>query len=138
MRPIHSGKHPGRTLLMGLLALALPLAAQAPSTSAKPIQELKAFYQQNCTRCHGEDGAARGVEGKKLGGLDFTKATEDFRKLSGPSSDREIRAMARTIRKGIFFGLTMPAWKDQLSEADAELMVREILLQASPGKVIKP
>ena len=139
MRITNPRNHPGRLLLAGLLAMAMPaMAGQAPTPAAKSIQELKAFYQQNCTRCHGTDGSARSEGGKKLGGLDFTQAAEDFRKLSGPASDREIRAMTRTIRKGIFFGLSMPAWKDQLSDADATLMVREILLQAAPGKVIKP
>jgi mono/diheme cytochrome c family protein len=113
-------------------------AGQAPAPKVKSIQELKDFYQQNCIRCHGQDGAARTAEGKKLGGLDFTKAAEDFRKLDGPASDREIRAMGRTIRKGLFFGLSMPGWKDQLSEEDANLMVREVLLKAEPGKIIKP
>jgi hypothetical protein len=32
----------------------------------------------------------------------------------------------------------MPGWKDQLSQEDATLMVREILLKAEPGKNITP
>jgi mono/diheme cytochrome c family protein len=120
-----------------LCALAtVALAAQAPK--AKSVNELKAFFQQNCIRCHGLDGSARSPDGKKLGGLDFTQATQDFQTLSGPASEREIRTMIRTIRKGIFFGLTMPAWRDQLSHEDATLMVREILLKAEAGKVIEP
>lgn len=138
MHPIQSHNHLGRSLLLSLFALALPLAGQAPVPATKSIPELRAFYQRNCLRCHGEDGAARGADGKKLGGVDFTKIADEFRKRGGSDSEREIRAMTRTIRKGIFFGLSMPAWKDQLSEAEAELMVREVLLQAAPGKVIKP
>jgi mono/diheme cytochrome c family protein len=120
-----------------LAALATP-AAQAPEARARTIPELKAFFQQNCTRCHGLDGSAKGPDGRRLGGLDFTKAAHDFRNLSGPASEREIRTMIRTIRKGILFGYSMPAWKDQLSQEDATLMVREILLKAEAGKVIEP
>ncbi|MBP1771442.1 MAG: Cytochrome oxidase, cbb3-type, subunit [Holophagaceae bacterium] len=124
-------------LLLGLLA-ATPGQAQAPAARAKTLQELKAFYQQNCTRCHGLDGSAKTPDGKKLGGLDFTRAAQDFRNLSGPASEREIRTMIRTIQKGIFFGITMPAWKDQLSPEDSTLMVRDILLKAEAGKAIQP
>ena len=125
--------------LVGLLTVSmLAFGSQTPTPKTKSIQELKGFFQQNCTRCHGQDGSARTADGKKLGGLDFTQAAEDFRKLSGPASEREIRAMTRTIRKGTFFGLSMPSWKEQLSEEDSNLMVREILLKAESGKIIKP
>ena len=115
---------------------ALSLAAQDPIPQPKSINELKAFFQNRCVRCHGLDGSAKDPDGRKLGGLDFTKAAQDFRELVGPASEREIRTMIRTIRKGILFGFSMPAWKDQLSQEDATLMVREILLKAEPGKVI--
>ena len=46
--------------------------------------------------------------------------------------------MRWTIRKGIFFGTVMPAFKEQLSEADALLMVREVVRRAEKGKVIAP
>ena len=121
-----------------LLCTATAVAAMAQAPKAKTINELKAFFQQNCTRCHGLDGSARSPDGKKLGGLDFTQAAQDFHTLSGPASEREIRTMIRTIQKGIFFGLTMPGWKDQLSPEDATLMVREILLKAKAGKAIEP
>jgi len=113
-------------------------AAQAPEARAKTLPELKAFFQRNCTRCHGLDGSAKSPDGARLGGLDFTKAAHDFRTLSGPASEREIRTMIRTIRKGILFGYSMPAWKDQLSQEDATLMVREVLLKAEAGKAIEP
>jgi hypothetical protein len=32
----------------------------------------------------------------------------------------------------------MPGWKEQLSQEDAAVMVREILLKAEPGKIISP
>jgi mono/diheme cytochrome c family protein len=122
-----------------LCALATPASeAQTPAPKAKSINELKAFYQQNCTRCHGRDGSARGTDGKKLGGQDFTLVAQDFQKLRGPASEREIRAMIQIIRKGVFFGLSMPSWKEQLSQEEATLMVKEVLLKAEPGKAIEP
>jgi mono/diheme cytochrome c family protein len=128
-----------RFLAAGLLLIASAAsAAQAPEARAKSLPELKAFFQQNCTRCHGLDGSAKGPDGARLGGLDFTKAAQDFRTLSGPASEREIRTMIRTIRKGILFGYSMPAWKDQLSPEDATQMVREVLLKAEAGKPIEP
>lgn len=113
-------------------------AAQPPVPKAKSIQELKAFYAQNCIRCHGRDGSARSPEGQKLGGMDFSQTAKDLRAMNGPASERVTQTMIRTIRKGIFFGLAMPGWKDQLSQEDATLMVREILLKAEPGKIITP
>jgi hypothetical protein len=58
--------------------------------------------------------------------------------MNGLASEAEMRAMAQTIQKGSFFGLTMPGWKNQLSQEDAALIVREILLKAEPGKIITP
>jgi mono/diheme cytochrome c family protein len=113
-------------------------AAQPPAPQVKSIQELKAFYAQNCIRCHGKDGSAQAPEGKKLGGTDFTQTAHVFRAMDGPASEREMQAMIRTIQKGSFLGLTMPGWKNQLSQEDAALMVREILLKAEPGKTISP
>ena len=121
-----------------LFLLSMLTAAGPQPPRAKSIQELKAFYETNCTRCHGRDGSARSPEGKKLGGMDFSQAAKDFRAMNGPASERELRAMSLTIQKGIFFGLTMPGWKHQLSEEDTTLMVREILLKAESGKVITP
>ncbi|GLH73508.1 hypothetical protein GETHLI_20100 [Geothrix limicola] len=129
---------------LGVLVAGLALAASAqspspsPGPSPKSVNQLKAFFQQNCIRCHGADGSAHNAEGKKLSGLDFTKAARDFSALNGPAADREIRAMVHAIQKGLFFGLSMPAWKDQLSEEDSTLMVREVLLKAEPGKPIQP
>lgn len=135
-----SGPRPWPLLRLALLCtlVVLPVAAEAPALPPKSVPELKAFFQQNCTRCHGLDGSAKSPEGKRLGGLDFTRAAQDFRTLSGPASEREIRTMIRTIRRGIFFGRSMPSWKDQLSLEDATIMVKEILLKAEAGRAIEP
>lgn len=107
------------------LLCATGLMAQAP---AKSVEDLRGFFQQNCVKCHGADGSATGQDGKKLKGFDFTDATS----MEGQSDEK----MIRTIRKGIFFGWIMPAFKGQLSEADADLMVKEVLRKAQKGKPI--
>jgi len=124
-------------VVLGLLAGPVP-AAQTSPPKGKTINELKAFFQANCIRCHGLDGSAKSPAGKVLGGRDFTQSAKHFRELSGPASEREIRAYIRTIQRGILFGYTMPSWKEQLSPEDSTLMVRDILLQAEVGKVIEP
>ena len=112
------------------LLLLLPgLLAAGDGPAPKSISELKAFFQANCVRCHGVDGSARGADGKKLKGRDFTDPKEN------KGSDAE---MAKTIRKGIFFGKVMPAFKEQLSEADAAALVAEIVRKAEKGKAIVP
>ena len=128
-------RHPPMLLLA--LATALVCAGAEPP-KAKSVQELRAFFQQNCTRCHGLDGSAHTPEGKRLGGMDFTVVAEEFRQAGGPGSEREIRRMSRGILNGILFGVTMPAWKTQLSPEDAQLMVKEVLLKAERGKAIEP
>jgi len=115
-----------RWLVPFLFAAALAHA----QTPAKSLNDLRAFYAQNCVKCHGPDGSARGAEGKKLGGFDFTDAGK-----AAKESDAE---MVKTVRKGIFFGMVMPAFKDRLSEADADLLVKGILRKAEQGKVIRP
>lgn len=131
---------PGRILGLALLWFAAPLAltAQTPVPPVKDVNELRAFFQERCVRCHGLDGSATDPEGRKLGGLDFTKAAREFKELAGPASEREIRKMVKTIRKGIFFGRIMPSWKAYLSPEDADVLVRQILLKAERGKAIEP
>jgi mono/diheme cytochrome c family protein len=107
------------------------LAAQASPAPrpARSTDELKAFFQRHCVRCHGADGSARDATGRKLGGRDFTDPKENRE----PDAD-----MARTIRKGIFFGKVMPSFKDQLTEAEARAIIREIVRKAEKGKPIAP
>ena len=108
--------------------LVLPgLQAQPP---AKTLDELKGFYAANCVKCHGPDGSAHTLEGKKLGGFDFTDA-----KQAAKDSDAD---MVKTVRKGIFFGVVMPSFKDRLTDDDIQLLVTEILRKAEKGKVIAP
>ena len=114
-------------LLLSSFLVAAGLGAQAP---AKSVDQLRAFFAQNCVKCHGPDGSAHSADGKKLGGFDFTDA---------PKAAKETDAdMVKTIRKGIFFGLVMPSFKGQLTEADMELLVKDVLRKAEKGKAIAP
>lgn len=130
-------------LLLGVLpwaggAGASSLAPAGQVEGVKSVNELRAFFAQNCVKCHGTDGSATDPDGTKRPGMDFTKAAVTYREMNGPASQREIRTMIRTIRKGIFFGRLMPAWKAYLSEEDAALLVKEVLLKAEKGKTIEP
>jgi mono/diheme cytochrome c family protein len=113
--------------LMAMLLVSAFLQAQAP---AKTVTELRIFFAANCVKCHGTDGSAHSPEGKKLGGFDFTDTAK-----AGKETDAE---MVKTIRNGLFFGFRMPSFKDRLTEADAQTLVREILRKAEKGKAIAP
>ena len=112
-----------------LTLLPAVLLGQEPARPARGLDDLKAFYAQNCVRCHGPDGSARDATGKKLGGRDFTD----------PKENRDTDAeMAKTIRKGIFFGRVMPSFKAQISEEEALMIIKEIVRKAEKGKLIAP
>ena len=116
-----------RMILIPTLLFLPSLRAQTP---AKSLNELKAFFAANCVKCHGTDGSALSPEGKKLGGFDFTDAKEAAKESDGD--------MAKTIRKGLLFGIRMPSFKDRLTEDDIQLLVKEVLRKAEKGKVVAP
>jgi len=47
------------------------------------------------------------------------------------------QGLAKTIRKGLFFGMGMPAYKNDLSEEEALALVREVLRKARKGEPIQ-
>jgi len=108
----------------------LSLSGLQAQPQDKSVSELKAFFAANCMRCHGFDGSGHDQQGKKLGGLDFT----DAQKMAKEKDAK----LAKTIRKGIFFGVVMPPFKKRLSEADAMLMVTEVIRKVEKGKPIAP
>ena len=118
------------TILIPVLMFLPGLGALHAQAPVKTVNALKAFFATSCVKCHGLDGSALGAEGKKLGGFDFTDAKKAVKETDAD--------MVKTIRKGLFFGITMPSFKDQLTEADALLLVQEVLRKAEKGKVIAP
>lgn len=116
--------------------LALPIAVLFAICGAPVLvlgtdgKDLRAFYQQNCVRCHGPDGSAVSAEGKKLSGQDFTDLNWQRR-----TGDEE---MVETILKGKFFGWAMPSFKDSLTPDEAQKMVTDIIRKSKKGHVIAP
>lgn len=106
-----------------LFLLTIPLAAQ----DSAPV-DLRTFYAQNCVRCHGADGTARDAGGNKLKGQDFT----DPRWRERTTDPQAVK----TILKGKFFGLAMPAFKNRLTKEQAQTMVTEILRTMEKGKPV--
>ena len=122
-------KRAGSVSLLFALLLAIciaPVLAQEEPAS----KDLKAFYQQNCTRCHGPDGSAVSAEGKKLSGQNFTD----------PKWQRDTRdhQMVKIILKGIFFGWVMPSFKDILTGDEAQRMVTDLIRMSKKGQMIVP
>ena len=111
-------------------ALIFTLVSLAASAQAPEKKDLRAFFQANCVVCHGADGSARAADGRRLKGQDFTDA-KDMKEMSDAK-------LAKTIRKGLFFGIRMPAFKDQLSEEEALALVQQVLRHAEKGKAIAP
>lgn len=118
-----------RTILILYLAMPSHLIVQAEAPT-RSVKELKGFYAANCAKCHGADGSGRSPEGKRLPGMDFT----DRQRMARESD----AMMAKTIRKGIFFGVVMHPFKKRISEAEALVLVKEILRKAEKDKVIAP
>ena len=94
------------------------------------LRDIKKFYQNHCVKCHGADGSATGEDGKRLKGEDFTD-----KKWLSDTKDEE---MINTIMKGKFFGMAMPAFKDKLTQEEAQLIVTEIIRKSKKGKIIAP
>ncbi len=125
------------------LGALLGCALQAQTPLPRTVPELRQIFRDNCSRCHGPDGSGRDAGGRRLAGLDFTsspkvKHLREEERVGPGTGLRELRSMARTIRKGIFFGRVMPAWRDLLTEEEALLMLREVIMKAERGRPIEP
>ncbi len=112
---------------MCLLGIATSVSGWAEPSVPK---DLKLFYQQNCSGCHGADGSAVDAHGKRLKGEDLTDA-----KWLAKTSDQE---MVKVILNGLFFGWAMPAYKDKLSTDEAQRLVAEVIRKSKKGQVIAP
>jgi len=113
-----------------LMFATLPLLCGDPARPPRDTAALRVFFGGSCVRCHGADGSGRDSDGKRLKGADFTDV-----KAMGKEKDA---ALAKTILKGLFFGLEMPAFSSQLSEEEALRLVQEIIRKAEKGKAIAP
>ncbi len=127
------GDHcPGRWTNIFALIFAIVFALWvAPALSQDSKQkDLKAFYQQNCVRCHGPDGSSVSAGGKQLSGRNFTN--QDWQRKTGDDE------MVDTILNGRFFGWAMPKFKDELTEEEARWMVKNIIRTSKKGQIIAP
>lgn len=121
-----------RKALKSACIFLLPFLLTVFWVSAAPAQDsgkdLEAFYQENCSKCHGTDGSGLDRDGEKLSGRDLTDS--EWQK---ETKDEE---MVETILNGKFFGWAMPGFKDKLTRDQAGKMVTDIIRTAEKGKKI--
>jgi mono/diheme cytochrome c family protein len=93
-----------------ILLLGTPLLAQGQG------RDLALYYKFACANCHGQDGSARSWTGMRLEG----------RPLNDPRWQAKVTdaEMVKAIREGKH---SMPSFKSQLSEADAQRLVKDII-----------
>ena len=121
--------HRSVLLALALLCLGGALLASPPPTTTRSEAELRAFYQRACVGCHGPDGTAKDPDGKGLKGRDLTE-------LSGPHGPSDQR-LVKSIQGGFFFGLSMPAYRQELTEEETLRLVRNVLRKARKGEPIQ-
>ncbi len=111
--------------LLRRLALPVLLLGAASLHAGDPAKDLPKFdgdihkYWANaCARCHGVNGDGRDTSGSPLpdAGFDFT----DSRKANRKKDSEWLKVTMNGKDK-------MPAFKDKMSEADAQRMITEIL-----------
>ncbi len=102
-----------------LAACALGLGAQDPAKDLPKFQgDLQKYWNDACARCHGANGNGRDLSGRPLpdAGFDFTDARKANRKKD-----------ADWVRITLQGKDKMPAFKDRMTEADAQRFITEIL-----------
>lgn len=119
-----------KTIISFFIIIFLSLFISSVKGQDTKIRDIKKFYQNNCVKCHGQDGSATGKNGDKLKGENFTN--QEW--LSRTKDDK----MVKVILDGKFFGMAMPAYKDRLTKEEAQLMVKEIIRKSKKGKIIAP
>lgn len=79
-------------------------------------KDLKVFFQRTCAACHGPDGSGRAVNGQRLPGRVFADP-----RWQSKEKDADL---VKSILKGKG---GMPSFQSQLSEAEAEKMVTDVI-----------
>jgi mono/diheme cytochrome c family protein len=97
-----------RSIRLLLMILSAPLSAE--------VRDLKAFYQERCAVCHGQDGTGRGTNGGKLGGGNLA---DTRREAKVPEDD-----LVALILDGKG---AMPGYRRQLSEAEARRLLASVV-----------
>ena len=101
-----------------LLLAGFVLAAAATASYSATVAE---NWENNCTKCHGEDGKGQTKVGKKLKLKDYTDA-----KVQAEMKDEE---MVKAIADGVNDAAgkeKMKAYKDELSAAEIKDLVAYI------------
>ncbi len=108
----------------GETAPAVPAPAAGAALDDAAID---AVYQKRCSQCHGVEGDGQGVAADRMypRPRDFTLGLFKYKTTDANSefpSDDDLR---RTIRNGLT-GTAMPAWKDILSDAEIDGLIKKI------------
>jgi len=106
-----------------ILRSAALLLALVPMPLAAEVRDLKAFFQERCASCHGQDGSGRSATGARLGGRNLA----DARWLA----KQDAADLAASILKGRG---AMPGFRRQLDETEARRLVAEVLQPLAQGK----
>ncbi|MDE3245004.1 MAG: cytochrome c [Acidobacteriota bacterium] len=103
---------------MGIKVFKIFMMLAGCSFALLPAQQkdVKLFFQRTCAACHGLDGSARGLNGQKLPGRVLSDA-----RWQGSKKDSDL---VKSILKGKG---GMPSFQSQLSEAEVEALVSEII-----------
>ncbi|WP_243303141.1 c-type cytochrome [Geothrix oryzisoli] len=109
-----------RAFLPLLLLAGATLIAGDPAKDLPKFQggDLQKYWTDACARCHGVNGNGRDNSGKPLpdAGFDFT----DSRKANKKKDSDWVKVTMQGKDK-------MPAFKDKMTEADAQKMITEIV-----------
>ena len=90
--------------------------AVSPSKTEAPSKNYGSLFLETCAGCHGADGSARSPSGQKMFGRNLTDAKWQARRTNAD--------LVRSILEGKG---NMPSFKDDLSEADAQALVLEVI-----------
>lgn len=99
-----------------VLKIFMMMAGCSFSLMSAQQKDVKFFFQRTCAACHGLDGSARGLNGQKLPGRVLSDA-----RWQGSKKDSDL---VKSILKGKG---GMPSFQSQLSEAEVETLVAEII-----------